>query len=215
MVTILTLAGQGSWKGSKKLLYESFAMISNAIVETMPKKCIQADFVYSYSHNSSPESLEVEPVAGHPDGVGVQTGTDITALEEKRQTQLDTASSLQSVGATNDMKKHTRKKKSILWPTTFRVLTNMYKVLWVIYIEQDAKVQQYITVAAISGLRSKEVCDRAMIVYEVVKFNEKENPKKTYALKHYWRHVQADSKQSELYPSEGEIYAILDEEKEE
>ncbi|KAG6874998.1 hypothetical protein C0993_010589, partial [Termitomyces sp. T159_Od127] len=99
---------------SKKLLYESFAMISNAIVETMPKECIQADFAYSYSHNSSPESLEVEPVAGCPDGVGVQTGTDITALEEKRQTQLDTASSLQSVGATNDMKKHTRKKKSIL-----------------------------------------------------------------------------------------------------
>ncbi|KAG6874997.1 hypothetical protein C0993_011266 [Termitomyces sp. T159_Od127] len=68
-----------------------------------------------------------------------------------------------------------------------------YKVPWVIDIEQDGKVQQYITVATISALRSKE----------------------TYALKHYWRHVQADSKQSELYPSEGEIYAILDEGKEE
>ncbi|KAG6863346.1 hypothetical protein C0993_011888, partial [Termitomyces sp. T159_Od127] len=91
---------------SKKLLYESFSTISNAIVETMPKECIRADIAYSYSHNSSPESLEVEPVAGRPDGVGVQTGTDITALEEKIQTQLDTASSLQCVGAANNKEVH-------------------------------------------------------------------------------------------------------------
>ncbi|KAG6896329.1 hypothetical protein C0993_008532 [Termitomyces sp. T159_Od127] len=291
---------------SKKLLYESFAAILNAIVETMPKECIRADIAYSYSHNSSPESLEVEPVAGRPDGVGVQTGTDITALEEKIQTQLDTASSLQSVGAANDKevheKAHEKEKEHLMrqvlikqldqrfvlgfvllldeltlvlcdrsgvmmtgtsinihteWKTFVRIITGFshmspeqlgwdtamkiycpltmdikpsyqvahsiqgvykhgrYKVPWVIDIEQDGKVQQYITVATISALHSKEVCDCATIVYEVVKFDEKENPKKTYALKRYWRHIQADSKQSELYPSEGEIYAILDEGKEE
>ncbi|KAG6884208.1 hypothetical protein C0993_000428 [Termitomyces sp. T159_Od127] len=90
-----------------------------------------------------------------------------------------------------------------------------YKVPWVIDIEQDSKVQQYITVATISALRSEEVCNCATIVYEIVKFDEKENPKKTYALKHYWRHTQADSKQSELYQSKGEIYATLDKVKKE
>ena len=53
-----------------------------------------------------------------------------------------------------------------------------YKIPWVIDIEQDGKVQRYITVAIISALRSAEVCGRATLVYEVVKFDEKENPKK-------------------------------------
>ncbi|KAG6889541.1 hypothetical protein C0992_004801 [Termitomyces sp. T32_za158] len=88
-----------------------------------------------------------------------------------------------------------------------------YDIHWVIDIEQEGKVERYITVAILSAIRSAEICGRATVVYEVVKFDEKENPKKTYALKRYWRPIHADLDDAELYPSEGEIYNILDEDK--
>ncbi|KAG6859609.1 hypothetical protein C0993_003691, partial [Termitomyces sp. T159_Od127] len=53
-----------------------------------------------------------------------------------------------------------------------------YHVHWVIDVGQGEKVEKYVTVAVISAIRSAEVCGRATVVYEVVKFSEKENPKK-------------------------------------
>lgn len=53
-----------------------------------------------------------------------------------------------------------------------------YNIHWVIDIEEDGKVEKYIAVAIISALRSAEICGRATVVYEVVKFDEKENPEK-------------------------------------
>ncbi|KAG6886491.1 hypothetical protein C0992_003728 [Termitomyces sp. T32_za158] len=87
-----------------------------------------------------------------------------------------------------------------------------YNIHWVIDVVQDGKVEKYVTVAIISAVRSAELCGRATVVYEVVKFDEKENPKKTYALKRYWRPIRTDSN-PELYPSEGQIYDILDKDK--
>ncbi|KAG6895546.1 hypothetical protein C0992_000685 [Termitomyces sp. T32_za158] len=87
-----------------------------------------------------------------------------------------------------------------------------YNIHWVIDIEKDEKVEKYISVAIISALRSAEICGRATIVYEVVKFDEKENPKKTYALKRYWKPIQPDATNLQSYPCEGQIYDILDKE---
>ncbi|KNZ73119.1 hypothetical protein J132_01198 [Termitomyces sp. J132] len=89
--------------------------------------------------------------------------------------------------------------------------TGRYNIHWVIDVEQqDDKVRKYVTVAIISAIRSAEICGRATVVYEVVKFDEKDNPQQTYALKRYWRPVWSDGSDPELYPFEGEIYDILD-----
>ncbi|KAG5730086.1 hypothetical protein E4T56_gene1850 [Termitomyces sp. T112] len=89
--------------------------------------------------------------------------------------------------------------------------TGRYNIHWVIDVEQqDDKVKKYVTVAIISAIRSAEICGRATVVHEVVKFDEKDNPQQTYALKRYWRPVWTDGSEPDLYPFEGEIYDILD-----
>ena len=55
--------------------------------------------------------------------------------------------------------------------------TGRYNIHWVIDVEQGGKVEKYVTVAIISAIHSAEICGRATVVYEVVKFDEKENPK--------------------------------------
>ncbi|KAG6883365.1 hypothetical protein C0995_012413 [Termitomyces sp. Mi166 len=83
-----------------------------------------------------------------------------------------------------------------------------YNIHWIIDVVNKGKVEQYVTVSVISAIRSVEVCDRATVVYEVIKYDEKDDPKQTYALKRYWRPIRTDD--PELYPTEGEIYEILD-----
>ncbi|KNZ71917.1 hypothetical protein J132_05191 [Termitomyces sp. J132] len=84
-----------------------------------------------------------------------------------------------------------------------------YNIHWLIDVEQGDEVEKYVAVSMISAIRSAEICGRATVVYEVVKFDEKDDPKETYALKRYWRPIRSGN--SDLYPSEGKIYEIIDE----
>ncbi|KAG6908722.1 hypothetical protein DXG01_003567 [Tephrocybe rancida] len=83
-----------------------------------------------------------------------------------------------------------------------------YHAHWVIDVVVDSKVVEYVTLSIISATRSVEICGRATVVYEVIKYEEKFDPTETLALKRYWRPLKKDH--PERYPSEGEIYHILD-----
>ncbi|KAG6908725.1 hypothetical protein DXG01_003570 [Tephrocybe rancida] len=84
-----------------------------------------------------------------------------------------------------------------------------YHAHWVIDVVVGGKVVKYVTVSIISAIRSAEICGRATVVYEVIKYEERFDPTETLALKRYWRPLERDH--PERYPSEGEIYHILDE----
>ncbi|KAG6838863.1 hypothetical protein C0991_007829, partial [Blastosporella zonata] len=79
---------------------------------------------------------------------------------------------------------------------------------WVIDVVVNGQVEPYVTVGVISTMRSVEICSRATIVYEVIKYNERSAPTETFALKRYWLPLVAGD-QAELYPWEGEIYESL------
>ncbi|KAG6858788.1 hypothetical protein C0995_013917, partial [Termitomyces sp. Mi166 len=84
-----------------------------------------------------------------------------------------------------------------------------YNIHWVIDVDdKKGKLEKYVAVSIISAIRSAEICARSTVVFEVIKYNERENPKQTYALKRYWRPIRGGD--PELYPTEGRIYEILD-----
>ncbi|KAG6836602.1 hypothetical protein H0H93_006238 [Arthromyces matolae] len=83
-----------------------------------------------------------------------------------------------------------------------------YHIHWVITLVDDGKEMEYVTVSIVSAIRSAEICSRATIVFEVVDFKEKENPKETFALKRYWRPIEQED--TDMYPSEGDLYKFLD-----
>ncbi|KAH0586528.1 hypothetical protein H2248_007755 [Termitomyces sp. 'cryptogamus'] len=66
----------------------------------------------------------------------------------------------------------------------------------------DGKIEKYVTIAIVSAICSAQICARPTVGYEVVKFDEKDNPQQlnhilqfywiTYAFKRYWRPVCAD-----------------------
>ncbi|KAG6838814.1 hypothetical protein C0991_008193 [Blastosporella zonata] len=84
-----------------------------------------------------------------------------------------------------------------------------YMLYWVIDVVVNGQVERYLTVRIISAMRSVEICSRATIVYEVIKYNERTAPTETFALKRYWLPLVAGD-QAELYPWEGDIYETLD-----
>ncbi|KAG6908724.1 hypothetical protein DXG01_003569 [Tephrocybe rancida] len=83
-----------------------------------------------------------------------------------------------------------------------------YHTHWVIDVVVGDEVVKYVTVSIISAPRSGEICGRATVVYQVIKYEERFDPTETFALKRYWRPLEKDH--PERYPSEGEIYDILD-----
>ncbi|KAG6827039.1 hypothetical protein H0H87_005725 [Tephrocybe sp. NHM501043] len=85
-----------------------------------------------------------------------------------------------------------------------------YHPHWVIDVVVD-KVEQYITIDIISSIHSTEICTRATVVYEVIKYEDRFNPTETFAPKRYWRPVSANNPELDL--SEGEIYDMLDKNK--
>ncbi|KAG6858479.1 hypothetical protein C0991_002633, partial [Blastosporella zonata] len=44
---------------------------------------------------------------------------------------------------------------------------------WVIDVVVNGQVERYVTVRVISAMRSVEICSRATIIYEVIKYNER------------------------------------------
>ncbi|KAG6908719.1 hypothetical protein DXG01_003564 [Tephrocybe rancida] len=84
-----------------------------------------------------------------------------------------------------------------------------YHLHWIIDVVVGGVIVQYITVSIIAPPTLAEVCGRATVVYRVIKFDERSNPVETLALKRYWRPINKDH--PEWYPSEGEVYKILDE----
>ncbi|KAG6848401.1 hypothetical protein H0H93_000496 [Arthromyces matolae] len=89
-----------------------------------------------------------------------------------------------------------------------QVNQSRYEIHWVIDVEEAGNTEQYVTVSTVSAIRSAEICSRATIVFEVIKFKERRDPKRTYALKRYWRPIHADD--AELHPTEGAIYKQFD-----
>ncbi|KAG6843019.1 hypothetical protein H0H87_008542, partial [Tephrocybe sp. NHM501043] len=51
-----------------------------------------------------------------------------------------------------------------------------YHIHWVIDVLVDNKIEQYVSAAVISAMRSAEICTRATVVYEVIKFEDRYNP---------------------------------------
>ncbi|KAG6828702.1 hypothetical protein H0H93_014778, partial [Arthromyces matolae] len=86
-----------------------------------------------------------------------------------------------------------------------------YHIHWIISVVEEGKQAEYVTVTIASAIRSAEICSRATVVFEVVKFEDRYDPTETFALKRYWRPL--DEKDSDSYPSEGQIYKILDDDR--
>ncbi|KAG5653558.1 hypothetical protein H0H81_012367 [Sphagnurus paluster] len=94
-----------------------------------------------------------------------------------------------------------------------------YHLHWVLDVTVDGKTERYLSVRVLSALRATEIFGRATMVFEVIKFDERFDPKETFALKRYWRPVaskvandaQISSAADEFnpYPTEGEFYDIM------
>ncbi|KAF5366921.1 hypothetical protein D9615_010678 [Tricholomella constricta] len=89
---------------------------------------------------------------------------------------------------------------------------------WVFDVVVEGSTRQYLSVRVLSALGLGEMCGRATIVYEVIEFEKRFKPTETFALKRYWRPLgndesgevnAANTKEASTYPSEGQIYEIL------
>ncbi|KAG5650351.1 hypothetical protein H0H81_012543 [Sphagnurus paluster] len=102
---------------------------------------------------------------------------------------------------------------------------------WVIEAIVDGAPQRYLTIGTLSAPQVLGMCGRATLVFEVVKYDERFDPKETFALKRYWRPVPAnaakiqtsdlkasseptginDEQQTsdQVHPTEGEFYDII------
>ncbi|KAG6808436.1 hypothetical protein H0H93_016940, partial [Arthromyces matolae] len=58
-----------------------------------------------------------------------------------------------------------------------QVNQSRYTIHWVIDVEEAGNTEQYVTVSTISAIRFAEICSRASIVFEVIKFKERRDPK--------------------------------------
>ncbi|KAG5636006.1 hypothetical protein H0H81_009386 [Sphagnurus paluster] len=82
-----------------------------------------------------------------------------------------------------------------------------YHLHWVIDVTVNRKVEQFLTARIISSVRAQGMCGRATLVFEVIKYNERSNPRKTWILKRYWR--PNNDPEDPAYPTEGQFYEIL------
>ncbi|KAF5376687.1 hypothetical protein D9615_007842 [Tricholomella constricta] len=88
-----------------------------------------------------------------------------------------------------------------------------YQLHW--SIEFGNGKERYVSIRVLSAVRSGEMCGRATLIFEVVKFAERMEPTETKVLKRYWRPIEESDLGSESpgttrYPSEGQFYDMLD-----
>ncbi|KAG5643651.1 hypothetical protein DXG03_000531 [Asterophora parasitica] len=98
---------------------------------------------------------------------------------------------------------------------------------WTFEVTVDGATEKYISVRTISTPQFSEVCRRATVIFEVLKFDERLDPIETRVLKRYWRPVVKepanDNTQSHRdaildltlcrptsYPSEGQCFTMRD-----
>ncbi|KAG6835618.1 hypothetical protein H0H93_016476 [Arthromyces matolae] len=99
-------------------------------------------------------------------------------------------------------------KPSYQVATKLQVDHGIHDIYWVFDVEQGGNTTQYVSVGTLSAIQPAEICSRATVVFEVMRFDTRKAPERTYALKRYWRPTDPDD--SDVYPTEMDIYKLFD-----
>ncbi|KAG6818260.1 hypothetical protein H0H93_006482 [Arthromyces matolae] len=99
-------------------------------------------------------------------------------------------------------------KPSYQVATKLQVDHGIHDIYWVFDVEQGGNTTQYVSVGTLSAIQPAEICSRATVVFEVMRFDTRKAPERTYALKRYWRSTHTDD--SDVYPTEMDIYKLFD-----
>ncbi|KAG6868196.1 hypothetical protein C0993_006409, partial [Termitomyces sp. T159_Od127] len=100
----------------------------------------------------------------------------------------------------------------------FAVENSRYHSHWTIEVTQNEGVEKFVSVSILSAARSGDICSRATLVFEVVRYSERFEPSEVapkyydhiLVLKRYWRPaVESSGTDCPQYPTEGRYYEFL------